>query len=1169
MNADPNHTKSIFLEAVEKHEPAQWPAFLDQACAGQPDLRQRVEVLLTAHREAGTAGHRAGAEDASPALLSVTGSNEQPGSVIGPYKLLQQIGEGGMGTVFMAEQTQPVQRKVALKLIKPGMDTRQVIARFEAERQALALMEHPNIAKVFDAGTTDAGRPYFVMELVRGVPLTKYCDEHRLTPRQRLELFVPVCQAVQHAHQKGIIHRDLKPSNVLIAPYDGKPVVKVIDFGVAKATGQRLTERTLFTEFGAVLGTLEYMSPEQAELNNQDIDTRSDIYSLGALLYELLTGTTPLDRARLKKTAFADMLRIIRDEEPPKPSTRLSESKGSLPSISAQRQTEPAKLTKLVRGELDWIVMKALDKDRNRRYETANGFAMDVQRYLTDEPVQAFPPSASYRLRKFVRRNKRPFAAAVALATLLVLGIVGTSIGLAWALQAEHEATLATEAEAEQRQDAETQRDRALTAEALAKTRTGETEEARKEAVANLRTSVQAVDQMLTRVADKLANVPQMEPVRKALLEDALKFYQAFLQRNSVDPALRLEAARAWHRVGSIYGYFEQHVEAEKALRESVTLLEKLVADFPSDPDYRVILAENSLTLGDELLFHFGRSEEAAPILRRVLVLCEKLAAEHPEIPAHRRRLARLRISLGSVQARSSGTRAAEEEYRSALALADKLAEEFPKDGYCYLQAEILHKLGDLLAQTDAQEAEKAYRKVLAIRVVALAEDPHRQWNRFSVIWTQTSLAHLLRTKGRLSEAEEPYRQAIALGERLVADFPNTLNYRSQLCGCLAELGELLEATTRSAEAEEAYRRAWAVATDQVRPEAQPPGHWFERLNRSQILLVKLLSAADRTQEVEAQYRRELALWEKLAAQSPGVPDYRNCLARTYCLLGEFLVADKRPQDAEKVFLQNITRLEETLNLQKAKVGPDDPEMRNYLTRSQACLVKLLTTAGRTNEVEAHYRHALTLWENLATRSPAIPNYRDELVRAYRLLGEFLVANKRPEEVENLSFQAIAVFEKVWNLQKAKLAPDDPGASHQLGVALNNLAWRLATCPDVKLRKPKRAVELANKAVALAPKNGSFWNTVGVAHYRAGDWQACLDALKKSAEFPPAATSWDWFFQAMAHWQLDDKERACQYYQQAVDWMAKNAPENEELRRFRAEASDLLGLHENANPKKD
>jgi serine/threonine protein kinase/WD40 repeat protein len=455
MTAPAADVKSLFGKALELATPADRAAFLDEACAANPDLRSEVEGLLQALEKAGNFMNQAapGATVAYPPLP------ERPGTVIGPYKLLEQIGEGGMGTVFLAEQTEPVRRKVALKVIKPGMDSAQVIARFEAERQALALMDHPNIARVLDAGTTDSGRPFFVMELVKGTPLTDFCDQNRLTPRERLELFVPVCQAVQHAHQKGIIHRDLKPSNVLVALYDGQPVPKVIDFGIAKATDQRLTEKTLFTKHGQIIGTFEYMSPEQATLDTLDVDTRSDVYSLGVLLYELLTGTTPLEKERLRQAALGEILRLIREEEPLRPSARLSASGGGLPMIAAYRKTETQKLPALVRGDLDWIVMKGLDKDRSRRYETASALAADVRRYLSEEPVEARPPSAGYRLRKFVKRNRGPVVAAAVLLLALVAGVIGTTWGMARAVQSERIAREEEQKARRERDDAKAARE--------------------------------------------------------------------------------------------------------------------------------------------------------------------------------------------------------------------------------------------------------------------------------------------------------------------------------------------------------------------------------------------------------------------------------------------------------------------------------------------------------------------------------------------------------------------------------------------------------------------------------------------------------------------------------------------------------------------------------------
>ncbi|HLJ96739.1 MAG TPA: protein kinase [Gemmataceae bacterium] len=450
MKDNAQKVRAIFLGAIENHTPSQWDGYLDEACAGDPELRHRVEVLLRAHQQPNSV-----LDCPAPALAGTVDEplTERPGTVVGLYKLLEQIGEGGFGIVFMAEQQQPVRRKVALKVLKPGMDTRQVVARFEAERQALALMDHPHIAHIFDGGETTSGRPFFVMELVRGIPITEFCDHNQLPVRERLELYITVCQAVQHAHQRGIIHRDLKPSNVLVTLHDDKAVVKVIDFGIAKATGQQLTEKTLFTNFAQMIGTPLYMSPEQAQLSGLDVDTRSDIYSLGVLLYELLTGTTPFDQERLRTAAYEEIRRIIREEEPAKPSTRISTLGQAATGMSANRQSDPRRLAQLCRGELDWIVMKALEKNRNRRYESASAFAADVQRYLNDEPVQACPPSAWYRFRKFARRNKRVLAVASLLFAMLMVAVAVLGFSYVQVQEALQDKTQALQREQEALQE--------------------------------------------------------------------------------------------------------------------------------------------------------------------------------------------------------------------------------------------------------------------------------------------------------------------------------------------------------------------------------------------------------------------------------------------------------------------------------------------------------------------------------------------------------------------------------------------------------------------------------------------------------------------------------------------------------------------------------------------
>ncbi len=604
MTATPTAVENLFLAALARPGAEARAAFLDEACREDAELRRRVEVLLEAHERAGDFLARPAAAPGP----TTDGAAEAPGARVGPYKLAQKLGEGGMGVVWVAEQQEPVKRRVALKLIKPGMDSAQVIARFEAERQALALMDHPNIARVLDAGATEAGRPYFVMELVKGVPITKYCDELQLSVRERLGLFVSVCQAIQHAHTKGVLHRDLKPSNVLVAIQDGRPVAKVIDFGVAKALSQRLTERTLMTEVGAVVGTLEYMSPEQAELSALDVDTRADVYCLGVLLYELLTGSTPVTRQRLKQAAFDEALRIIREEEPPRPSTRLTESKESLASLASLRRTEPRKLGAEVAGELDWIVMRCLEKDRTRRYETASGLARDVERHLNGEAVEACPPSVGYRLRKFARRYRRALAMTAVLAVMLLWATIVSAWMALRARQAERVA-----------QHQRLQAEEALREAAKAK-QESEEEAANSQAFLNF---IRA--HLLEQGAPDGAGDASLR--LKTVLDQALpKVAKQFGKQPALEAAARHTLGVAYRRIGEAKTAQEQ-LERATAIREAVL--------GPRHPD--TIASRRELIVLHEQQQNW---EKVAELRERVLKLVEAaFGSDHVQAAPHHERL--------------------------------------------------------------------------------------------------------------------------------------------------------------------------------------------------------------------------------------------------------------------------------------------------------------------------------------------------------------------------------------------------------------------------------------------------------------------------------------------------------------------------------------------------
>ncbi len=979
--------KAIFLAALEKATSQERNAFVEGACAGDPELLERVRELLESHDES------VGPLDSPPAGVDATIDQpitEGSGSRIDRYKLLEQIGEGGFGVVFMAEQEEPVRRKVALKVIKPGMDTKEVIARFEAERQALAMMDHPNIARVLDADTTESGRPYFVMELVRGVPITEYCDQNKLTTRERLELFGSICRAVQHAHQKGIIHRDIKPSNVMVTMRDDTPVAKVIDFGVAKATNQRLTEKTLFTRYSQMIGTPLYMSPEQAQMNEWDVDTRSDIYSLGVLLYELLSGTTPFDKERMRHAAYDELLKIIREEEPPKPSMRISTLGDLATDVSAHRKSDPKKLSAVIRGELDWIVMKALEKDRTRRYETATGLANDIARYLNDEAITARPPSALYRFRKLARRNKAALATAAVVAAALLLGIVGTTWQAIRATDARDDAVQAQMEEAKQRVQAEKAKTAAEDAKTAAEDARAVAEDARRQeqaqreeaerqrerAEGNFALARSAVDEFLNQVTEnELLTVPGLQPLRQELLSSAMEFYDDFTQDAENTSELQVELAAAHHRIAVIRGELGQAEESKASNAKSIELFEQLRDAGNESLEVRLGLAK--------AYFRSKRYDDTAALCQSIL----ETDSKHAET---RSLLANTYNSLACDDKNDKDMAAALKYHQQALLLREGLVQDFP-DNPEYL-AELggtVNNLGVLLGrQGKNHKALEMFQRGVSYKAEAYRNAPQTiLWGRWLGIGLR-NVAVKQAAFGNQQEALQSFRRLVEIRRKLAFENPAVPSLKGDLYKAYLDLGnyqkqlgdtvaanrslraaqEILENTPRETPAElfELATVYGALATPDDGATEPTEAERDDQQRYTDLAMETLLKAAEggyRNLKVLQSHKRLAALRER--------EDFQQLVGRLEKeIRAEELAAKESDTDEQK-----LADRRQAVDVLRELIGSDSPEARHRATLAAALhsICEIQMGLGQYAEAEESLREAFETRQALLDEEPDNP----------------------------------------------------------------------------------------------------------------------------------------------------------------------------------------------------
>ncbi len=1173
--------RPIFERALELASDEERRAYLEEASAGQPELREKVEALLKAHSEAGSfLDSPAIADDAT--VNQDPPISEHPGTVIGPYTLLQQIGEGGMGVVFMAEQTHPVRRKVALKIIKPGMDTRQVISRFEAERQALAMMDHPNIAKVLDAGTTDAqarvgeretgrggepdlqasfrgspspplpvspstssGRPYFVMELVQGVPITEYCDQCNLTTQERLELFITVCQAVQHAHQKGIIHRDIKPTNVLVAIQDGRPAPKIIDFGVAKAIDQRLTEHTLTTAFAQMVGSPLYMSPEQAELSPLGVDTRSDIYSLGVLLYELLTSTTPFDKDRLHAASYDEMRRIIREEEPPRPSARISQiarpswsgpSPNSDPAkmaglcdsatlaanlattIAEHRRTDPRRLIHTIRGELDWIVMKCLEKDRNRRYETPNSLARDVERYLHDEPVQACPPSAGYRFRKFARRNRTLLAAGGGIVASLVVGL-GLSTWMYY---------------------------RAATESAKAR-------------------AVSDFLQNMLRTANPDESKDASYSVRQ-MLDDSSASMAALSGQPAVEAELRATIGRAYSRLGA-RDMAEPHLTRALELRrdlfgpddESVAEMQVDMAWFRRDQSR---LSDAEAAARDALRIYHKRGETGASVLKASSVLQVILTSSRHFVEAQ----------------------AVTDE---ALALARASGAELPE------MAEILQNQAYIYIEEGRYpDAEQA-----ALQAV----DMHRRLRgpgHEQTAWALYMLGTAQQKQQKLAEAEESLREALTIFRK---------RYRGEHHSLTSTMGSLRQVLMSRGD----QSAMAALDSEEARRSANPSDDV-----RLAGILLKSSPTAEQKEEARRLIRRATEAFGQVPIDYPNdldrrihaldgygkaimacadVPDFANEIdelnRRHAEEIPQFLAAFPDSSDgqwwtaslyrgwakslypygnylptAERAFTNAIDILEKLSVAEPSKL----PAVWLYLVDTYLYLGDIKWRLSGLEDAEPAYRRAIDIFaERTAELEAGTPDREYQaIVIDYLCIADFLAANERSDQAAEFvrkATQTLAAGRVTDAAQSAEacfyvgllqLRLGDHAGYRATCKALADLPFTTASDSTkgntilVWILAPDALADMSlvvKRAEAFAVSNSLGYHHIdlfqwGAAHLRAGDYNRAAQLLEQSIDvypsdspLPPgfATINWQRLFLAMTKWRQGQPDEARQLLAEA------------------------------------